>query len=72
MQGPGVLGCSCGAPMDFVCQVPGCYPFPKAAGAPEQPDSPSGEAYILFLGNEAHVFACRARCSPFAVWVTTE
>jgi hypothetical protein len=71
-QWPDILRCACGAPMDFVCQVPEDYPFPRDAGAPEQPDSPSDETYVLFLGNAAYLFACRARCSPFAVWVTTQ
>lgn len=72
LQAPEKFTCACGAPMAFVCQVSDGFEFPKAADAPEQPDSPSAKAYVLFLGNEVYVFACPEQCNPRAVWVTVQ
>jgi hypothetical protein len=66
-QAPTYHACPCGAEMRYVCQLPENYPFRKTAGAPEQADALSRQAYGLFLGNAVYLLACEARCSPFAV-----
>jgi len=60
--------CCCGAPMTFLCQVPSDYEFFKTEGAPEQPNSPASDSYVLFLGNASYFFACTNQCSPLAVY----
>ena len=30
------------------------------------------DGYVLFLANATYLFACEARCSPFALWATTQ
>lgn len=64
--------CSCGAPMQFVCQISDSYKFQPLPNAPEQPDSCYSEGYVLFLGNETYVFACPRQCNPRAVWITVQ
>ena len=64
--------CSCGAKMEFICQVPLDFEFPKRADAKVQPDTSSKDDYVLFLGNEAYFFACAAQCNPLAVWVVVQ
>jgi hypothetical protein len=66
-QSPSYHACPCGAPMQFLCQLPENYPFRKAKKAPAQPDAFSQTDYGLFLGNAVYLLACAARCSPFAV-----
>jgi hypothetical protein len=60
--------CCCGSPMDFICQVPSDYKFPARVGAPEQPGGCWLDGYVLFLGNNNYIFACRKQCSPYAVY----
>lgn len=72
IQNPERFACSCGAEMHFVCQVSENYKFIRLAEAPEQPDTPYKDGYVLFLGNEIYVFACPARCDPRAVWITVQ
>ena len=72
LQDPEAFTCACGAPMHFVAQVSDSYRFAQTAEAPEQPDGPYVDGYVLFLGNEVYVFACSARCDPRAVWITVQ
>lgn len=67
LQDPEEYRCCCGAPMRFFCQFPENFEFPKAAGAPNQPNGFSDKCYILFLGNAIYFLACEQQCSPFAV-----
>jgi hypothetical protein len=67
LQDPEEYRCYCGAPMRYFCQLPEYFEFPKAAGAPIQPNGVSGDSYILFLGNAVYFLACEKQCSPFAV-----
>ena len=60
--------CSCGSPMEFVCQVSDSFQFLKLPDAPEQPDGSSARGYVLFLGNEVYVFACARQCEDPARW----
>ncbi len=67
-QDPEHYRCACGADLVYVCQVPEDMPFPTRPGQPEQPDSFSSDAYVLFLGNEVYLLACPEHCDPAAVW----
>ena len=68
LQEPEHPVCGCGAAMTFLCQVPADYEFPKLPTAPEQPDSPSSDGYVLFLANAIYFFACSRQCSPMAIY----
>jgi hypothetical protein len=72
LQDPEAFTCACGAPMHFVAQVSDSYRFAQTPEAPEQPDGPYVDGYVLFLGNEVYIFACSARCDPRAVWITVQ
>jgi hypothetical protein len=71
-QDPEGFVCACGAPMEFLCQVPDGFGFDKLADAPKQPDSFSAKQYCLFLGNDVYIFACAAQCHPRAVWIALQ
>lgn len=71
-QHPEVYRCGCGAELEFLAQVPLDFAFTKAPGAPDQPNTYSRKKYLLFLGNETYLFACRARCHPQAVWAVVQ
>jgi hypothetical protein len=61
-----------GASLSFLCQLSENYPFPKEASAPPQPDSFSGKAYCLFLGNSVYFFAGARPPHPEAVWIVVQ
>ncbi|MEZ0374606.1 MAG: DUF1963 domain-containing protein [Candidatus Sericytochromatia bacterium] len=67
-QEPETYTCCCGAAMDFLCEIPKDYEFPKQPQAPAQENSYSDSHYSFFLGNEVYIFACRAQCHPQALW----
>lgn len=67
-QYPEYYTCACGADLVYVCQVPEGIDFAVHPGLPEQPYSVRPDTYSLFLGNEAYLLACPARCDPAAVW----
>lgn len=64
--------CACGADMVFVAQVPEHFLFPKATGAPIQPDPHRDDAYALFAGRAIYIFACRDQCTPYSVYAVTQ
>lgn len=72
IQGEEKFTCSCGAPMEYICQIGDGHELPKLEEAPEQPDSSSSDGYVLFLGNEVYIFACKDQCDPRAVWATVQ
>ncbi|WP_371097627.1 hypothetical protein [Streptomyces sanglieri] len=67
-QDPEYYRCACGADLVYVCQVPEGMDFAAYPGQPEQPYSVRADTYWLFLGNEAYLLACPARCDPAAIW----
>jgi len=63
--------CCCGAPMVFVCQIPGRMAFRGVDAQKQQPHSPVENSYFLFGGMQAAIFACSQQCDPQAIVAVT-
>ena len=71
-QFPEEYTCSCGAKMEFLCEISESFGFPKRPEAPEQTNTFSEDEYCVFLGSEIYIFACPNQCHEQAIWITVQ